>query len=288
MSTAFETITSIRADVQHSKQLGNGKLTHDAPSVPLELLFQGRVMPMTGGSNVKEHRPTAKERAARVKHDKLNPYADKGRKSRRATGQATCEALFTFGERFDDEFIGPRKREDGFSRTIALRYLTKRMVFRPRGNAKGKEDAPTTVKARKTSSSRHSTAFYVASDIEDIIQDAFILYMTGRKETGEKLYNSGNRLHDTCNACRDAKNAFTRRQWKERKRLDILAAKMKAREDKERSKANRVYDAELEQLLDAVRTHGTNNATELASILGTYPMDISRRFARIRARVERS
>lgn len=278
MSTAFETITSIRADVQHSKQLGNGKLTHDAPSVPLELLFQGRVMPMTGGSNVKEHRPTAKERAARVKHDKLNPYADKGRKSRRATGQATCEPLFTMGER----------DTDGFSRTIALRYLTKRMVFRPRGNAKGKEDAPITVKARKTSSSRHSTAFYVASDIEDIIQDAFVLYMTGCKETGEKLYNSGNRLHDTCNACRDAKNAFTRRQWKERKRLDILAAKMKAREDKERSKANRVYDAELEQLLDAVRTHGTNNAAELALILGTYPMDISRRFARIRARVERS
>ncbi len=255
---------------------------------------------------------TAKEKKAAREHDKKNPYLDgrlpkrddeiandiilkrnektgkmmkksNGAPKRKQLGAPTCEALFTMGE----------KETDGFSRTIALRYLCKRMVFAPRSNAKGKEAAPRKLKERKTSSSQHKTPLYIASDIEDIIQDAFLLWQEGRKQTGEKKYATGNKLHDTCDACRDARRNVMRAKHKEKKRIDILAARMKEREDKERGIAARFDNwldgkSELSELMDAAREHGTTNAIQLAEILKTYPMDISRRFARIRANAERA
>lgn len=197
--------------------------------------------------------------------------------SRKPNGRATCEPLFCMGER----------DEDGFSRTIALRYLTKRLVFAPSGNAKGKEEPSATLRGRKTSSSKHQTAFYLASDIEDIIQEAFILFMTAHKETGEKKYATGNKLHDTCNACRDARNAFQRAQWAERKRLDVLAVRMGLYEIRQRSIENRFYDEELEQLLEATRIHGATNGKELAVALGISAGELSKRQTRLRERCER-
>lgn len=254
---------------------------------------------------------TAKERKERAEHERANPYLDgklpkrddeiandiivkrnektgkmmrksNGAPKRKRLGEPTCEALFTKGE----------KETDGFSRTIALRYLCKRMVFAPRSNAKGKAAAPAKQRERKTSSSRHAVPLYIASDIEDIIQDAYILWQEGRKLTGEKKYATGNRMHDTCDACRDARRNVMRTKHTEKKRIDVLAARLKQREDKARG-IEAQYDnwldgkSELAELMDAVREHGTENAVELAAALGTYPMDISRRFARIRANAER-
>ena len=220
---------------------------------------------------------TAKERKARLRAERANPFLDGGRKERKPTGKATCEPLFTFGER----------ETDGFSRTIALRYLSKRMVYSPRSVVKGKETAPVAgkVKASKGSSSQAKIAFYRASDIEDTIQEAFILFHLacefrthgtlpdgfGEREAKQIVRiarnHSGNRLYDTCYACREAKNNMTRARFAERKRLDILAARMKAREDAERGAANRFYDDELEELLTLARTHGTHDARELAPLM---------------------
>jgi hypothetical protein len=224
-----------------------------------------------------EAKETAKERKERLRAERANPFLDGGRKERKPTGKATCEPLFTFGER----------ETDGFSRTIALRYLSKRMVYSPRSVAKGKETAPVAgkVKASKGSSSQAKVAFYRASDIEDTIQEAFILYHLacefrksgtlpdgfGEREAKQVIRiaanHSGNRLFDTCYSCREAKNNMTRARHAERKRLNVLAARMKAREDKERSQANRFYDAELEELLTLAREHGTANAKELAPLM---------------------
>ncbi len=250
---------------------------------------------------------TNAERKERIAHEKAHPFLD-GAKVKRADdiandiilkrnektgkmmrksngakvskkprGQATCEALFCHGEREDDSF----------SRTIALRYLTKRLIFSPRSSATGKEDAPATLKARKTSSSKHQTAFFVASDIEDIIQEAFILWATGTREDGAKKYATGNKLFDTCNAVRDARNAFQRRKWAEAKRLDILKMRMQAREDKERGYANRFYDAELDALTEAMREHGASNQRELADALGISAGELCKRLGRLRERAER-
>lgn len=252
-------------------------------------------------------------------------YADAEKKTRdskgeyRPTGKATCEALFCHGE----------KDEDGFSRTIALRYLSKRMVFQPKSNAKGIDapegtsPLPKTARAAKTSSSRHNFAFYVASDIEDTIQEAATLYrMAVLVNAGKDSWTAseaatiaeldkkerkrieriarnleGNRLHDTCAVCQQAKQVLTRARHAERKRIALvdnkgrkttfgLVAMMRAhrQETQERSKANVIadYGPELQELMDAVTMHGTENIKQLAEVLGTYPMDISRRFARIR------
>jgi len=229
---------------------------------------------------------TAKERKARLRAERANPFLDGGRKERKPTGKATCEPLFTFGER----------ETDGFSRTIALRYLSKRMVYSPRAVAKGKETAPVAgkVKASKGSSSQAKLAFYRAGDIEDTIQDAFILWHlacefrangtlpdgTGEREAKQIVRiarnHSGNRLFDTCYVCREAKNNMTRARHAERKRLNVLAARMKAREDAERSAGNRFYDDELEQLLSLAREHGTHDAKELAPLMTRTLADGSR------------
>jgi len=258
-----------------------------------------------------EAKETAKERKARLASERANPFLDGNsrvklsddiandiilkrnamtgkivRKSngtkpvKKPMGRATCEPLFTMGER----------DTDGFSRTIALRYLSKRMVYSPIAVAKGKEDAPVAgkVKASKGSSSQAKIAFYRASDIEDTIQEGFILWHLacefrksgtlpdgiGEREAKQLIRiakmqdeSKGNRLYDTTYAVREAKNNLTRARHAERKRLDVLAMKMQAREDKERSQANRFYDAELEELLTLAREHGTANAKELAPLM---------------------
>ena len=206
-----------------------------------------------------------------------------GSSLKRKPNLVTCEPLFTHGE----------KSEDGFSRTIALRYLSKRMVFHPRSPSEGKENAPTKLKDRKTSSSRHHTAFYVASDIEDLIQDAFVLWSTELTKEGKSPYRSGNTLHDICNACKRARNLFMRAKHKAAKRLDMLKLRMQSREDKERGYAAR-YDAwldgvsELDTLCQAIREHGASNQRELANALGISAGELCKRLQRLRARTERA
>ena len=198
--------------------------------------------------------------------------------ARKPMGQATCEPLFCAGER----------ETDGFSRTMAIRYLSKRMVFSPRAVAEGKENGPEAghVKASKGSSSQAKIAFYRASDIEDTVQEAYILWHVacefrkgGELPTDERAAkqiqriarmqeeSKGNRLYDTCYVCREAKNNMTRARHAERKRLNVLAARMVARENAERGHANRFYDDELEQLLALARQHGTTDAKTLATLM---------------------
>ena len=257
-------------------------------------------------------------------------YADAGKKTKngkgeyRPTGAAACEKLFLVGE----------KEEDGFSRTIALRYLQKRMVFSPKTNTKsvktqdGAAVLPKTLKARKTSSSRHNVAFYLACDIEDTIQEAFTLYtlasltLAGREHWTEKQAaqmaaltaselktvetlarnRDGNRLHDTCAACQRAKNLLTRARHAEKKRLAVIdpitgkkttfgirAAMLAARMEREQHNAvNATYDDEVEEYLEAARVHGYSDQKTLASVLGISTGELSKRLGRLRERLERA
>ncbi len=249
-------------------------------------------------------------------------YADNGRKSLdskgeyRPTGAATCEALFTQGE----------KEEDGFSRTIALRYLQKRMVFSPKSNAKGKEKATVSLKRGRTSSAKHATSFYNASDIEDTIQEAAAFYRLTvlikkgkdswteseaavidalpkeERNTVERLARAqdGNRLHDTTSACQQARQLMMRKRYNERKRVAEfgpdgkrttygLMAMVRAhrQETMERSRANRFYDAELDSLLAAVQVHGYESQKLLAVVLDISAGELCKRLARLRERCER-
>lgn len=219
----------------------------------------------------------------------------------------TCSPLFCRGE----------KEEDGFSRTIALKYLAKRVIFAPKSNAKGfdgkEESEPTKLRDRKTSSSQAKLSLYLATDIEDTIQEAFSLYqmaslvLSGRDAWTEKQAarmddlskqelqtvtylakkRTGNRAWDTFAACQRAKNLMTRARHKERKRLNVLAMRMQAREDKARSAANRFYDAELDTLLSAVATHGYENQKKLAEVLHVRPDVLSRQLTALRTRLEK-
>jgi DNA-directed RNA polymerase specialized sigma24 family protein len=285
-TTQYASLSAAKEDARNTLRLGNGKLSHDAPSVPLKLLYQGRIFPLVGKDSGQRETPlTQEERKARIEHDKMHPYKDSGKKTKdgkgnyRPTGQATCEALFTRGE----------KLTDGFSRTIALRYLSKRMVF-TRGKAKGQEDAPSTLRQAKTSSSRHANAFYMASDVEDMVQEAFLIFSghgTTRKGKPLNFLVTGNRFFDTCNACRAAMNLESGKRNAERKKLDVLAAKIYVRQIRERSKENKFYDEELEQLLDAARIHGITQQNEIALTLGIAPSEVNRRIMKLRARVQR-
>jgi len=226
----------------------------------------------------------------------------------------TCAPLFCRGE----------KEEDGFSRTIALKYLAKRVIFAPKSNAKGYDAArekataePTKLRDRKTSSSQAKLSLYLASDIEDTIQEAFSLYQmatlfkagrdtwtTGQWERMEALskselktvatlakHRTGNVAYDTFAACQRAKNLMTRARHKERKRLDVLAMRMQSREDKERGLQARFDNwldgkSELDTLLNAVVEHGYENQKKLAEVLGLRPDILCRKLGALRARLE--
>lgn len=185
------------------------------------------------------------------------------------------------------------KLTDGFSRTIATRYLSKRMVYAPRGVAKGKEAAPKTVRERKTSSAKHSPPMYLASDVEDIIQDAFVIYLTESTPTKWKYKRVGNRMQDTCNACRIAYTLFRRERHKSKLDgspvdyyADLEARGHTSGRVSDRSRENAHYDDELEQLLVAAREHGIDNQKELAEALGLSQMQLSRQLEKLRQRIK--
>jgi hypothetical protein len=177
---------------------------------------------------------------------------------------------------------------------------------------------PTKLKDRKTSSSQAKLSLYLASDIEDTIQEAFSLYQmaslhiagrdswtTKQTERMDSLskqeaqtvatlakHRTGNRAWDTFAACQRAKNLMTRARQKERRRLNVLAMRMKAREDKERGLRSRFdswFDGahELDALLDAVAKHGYENQKKLAEVLGIRPDVLCRQLASLRMRLER-
>ncbi len=203
-------------------------------------------------------------------------FLDKGSKLKRPTGP--CEKLFLRGER----------KSDGFSRTIALRYLQRRMVFNTTGHAKGKADPANTVRGSKTSSSKHSPAFASASDIEDVINDAYVLFLSG------EITLSGNKLRDTCNCCRRARTTLMR--GRHRDRIEFVAdyaADLDANGHRPgamsaRDIANRFYtddsDPELTALMLHVREHGFADQKTLAAQLGVSEWKLGRQLAQLEAR----
>lgn len=253
-----------------------------APPVPLRLLYRGRIKPIDATSANEEKvlafkcqcgkgllrrkasRKPCKACGGTVERAERR-YAELGNKNR-----VTCEALFCHGD----------KETDGFSRTIAVRYLSKRMVYAPRGNAKGQENAPKVVRDRKVSSARHSQPWFAASDVEDLVSEAY-LWFAGANVTGKgrKLALTGNRLHDTCNACRRAMTYYTRAKQTERKALDVMEYAAVLRENGERSKRSLVYD---ERLVELIKQEGTANQFTLAKALHVNQATVSRLFAKLR------
>lgn len=143
--------------------------------------------------------------------------AERGNKNR-----VTCPALFTYGE----------SEKDGFSRTIALRYLTKKIVY-GQGRGKGKaSDSVKTQNGEKASSSQHSPKWCAAHEIEDICQEAFIIYWEQRA-TG-KLHNDT--FRDTTRACRTALTLALRAR--QRANVDTIHYEARQAMVKERSKEN--------------------------------------------------
>lgn len=248
-----------------------------APVVPLHLLYRGRVLPVgrepSQQVSVPTHKCSCDHGLTRRKPSK-RPCKTCGGKVVRAEckpldskkQRITCEPLFCLGD----------GEQQGFSRTIAIRYLSKRMVYAPKGNAKGHEDAPLTVKARKTSSSRHAMPWFHASDVEDLVQEAFTIWAMGA------IKRTGNRLIDTCNACRRAHTTLTRQRQRERKALDVVAYSSQTAEHAERSKRNRTWDDDVEALLSVARLHGCYDQRQLAEALGISEGEVSKRLSRIR------
>lgn len=175
--------------------------------------------------------------------DQREKPAERGNKNR-----VTCPALFTHGE----------TDKDGFSRTIALRYLTKRIVYAS-GRSKGKAETKTQNEG-KASSSQHSPKWCAAHEIEDIAQNAFIIYWEQRAEG--KLHNDT--LRDTTRACRTALTLALRAR--QRANMDTIQYSARQNMIAERSKAN----ATLKDLpcLAQELVNAASQATELRGATG--------------------
>jgi len=265
-------------------------------------LLWERNNPYLDGNSVRL-RPVSLTRAVRTE-EKLSakkPLDTKG--NYKSSGKATCEPLFLAGE----------KEQDGFSRTIAYRYLSKRVVFAPRSRATGTQDAPETQKGHG-SSSAHIVPFFGACDIEDMIQEGYLLYHVARLLTqdagtltqGQRMQLDnmtkrelrrvtrisrvlrGNRLADTCYCVREAKAKLIWERRKNANKLNVLAQRIASRETQERSILNRQYDDSLASLLTVAREHGTHSSKELATALGIPQSTLSERLTAIREKTEQA
>ncbi len=276
---------------------------------------------MREGTGRREETLTKEEKKARAEREREFPFLDGNKVKLRngetlsakkqldtkgkykPSGRATCEALFLAGE----------KEQDGYSRTIALRYLSKRVVFAPRSRAQGEQDAPEKMKGNG-SSSAHIIPFFGANDIEDMIQEGFTLFHTARlltQDAGtltqtqaarialltkrerkqlERIARNmkGNRLNDTCYCAREAKANLTWARRKDANKLNVLAARIASRETQERSILNKQYDDSLVPLLNAAREHGTQTSKELAIALGIPQSTLCERLKAIREKTERA
>lgn len=209
----------------------------------------------------------------------------------------------------DRLFCVDDKETDPFSRTIAVRYLASRMVFLRRSNAKGKkivDGKPVgTQRSNKTSSAQHDAkvssnakhyeaskaSAFRASDVEDVVNDAWIIFKTGGsiavvdgKESVWKLTLTGNRAWDTMNACRMALQRWQRTTY--RQTMDIVQVHRQDDEDRERGDINVILRADdVAKMLDVVRVTGDAKQEDIARCLGVSQQAVSKRFAQLRRRI---
>lgn len=209
----------------------------------------------------------------------------------------------------DRLFCVDDKETDPFSRTIAVRYLAGRMVFLRRSNAKGKkivDGKPVgTQRSNKTSSAQHDAkvssnakhyeaskaSAFRASDVEDVVNDAWIIFKTGEsiavvdgKESVWKLTLTGNRAWDAMNACRMALQRWQRTTY--RQTMDIVQVHRQDDEDRERGDINVILRADdVAKMLDVVRVTGDAKQEDIARCLGVSQQAVSKRFAQLRRRI---
>lgn len=219
------------------------------------------------------------------------------------------------------------KETDSFSRTMALKYLAKRMVHAKRSNAKavgrplvdaasllgsqqsgpikaskalpmGKEPKRTgkassaSHDAKVSSNAKHykqaKASAFCASDVEDVVNDAWVVFTTGESIGVDgkvwKLTLTGNRLHDTCNACRLALQRWQRETYKQT--LDIVHYEYQERQNDYRGDINVILRAEdVQRMLDVVRVTGSVEQATIAKALGISQPAVSKRFAQLRRRI---
>lgn len=218
--------------------------------------------------------------------------------------RVTCEPLFCAGQH----------EADGFDRKIAVRYLASRMVFRASSNAKGvsrgiaggtqlhspssygpnmpastanvtgKAPEPDSLRKRKTSSAKHDRPWFHASDVEDMVQEAWLTYQTGLVCGDWKFSKVGDVTKDTRNACRNVMSYITRERYRERKAINVLSFKLRQRDVTERNKRSLTWDSEVEQLVDLIREEGTNDLAAIGLRLGITKMGVCKRLKRLRER----
>lgn len=282
---SIDNLHSAIKDAQHSRKQGDG---HSGPTSrltdkQLTILGVGRTLPIECdapthetpvlmfkcGCNAGLTRRKYSRKPCRACGEMVvraeRPFAERGNRDR-----VTCPALFCAGD----------SEAQGFSRTIAVRYLSKRMVYAPRSNAKGREDAPAMVHARKVSSARHAMPFFLASDIEDLVNDAYLIWST-------ELTRTGDRLKDSCNAARRAHTRLQRLRFKNGKAMDAAAYNAALTENRQRSSRNVTWDDTTEAMLAVIRQEGTADQTILAAALGISQQAVSKRLAKLRERILR-
>lgn len=247
---------------------------------------------------------------------KKNKELDAVKHNAAARNRITNERLFCKGE----------TATDPFSRTIALRYLAKRMVFARRSNSKGSgrqladaagllastEHGPTlpsgarplgkekptrkgssaTHDAKVSSNSKHykqaKASAFCAGDVEDVINEAWLIFKTGESVGMDgstwKLTLTGNRLHDTCNACRMAIQRWQRETYKQTVDLVHYARyEDKLRDDGDMNVILRSED--VQRMIDVIRIEGHTEQATIAKYLGVSQQAISKRFAQLRRRI---
>ena len=246
-------------------------------------------------SVIEEYAEIAKVKMGRV----LGADSEKGTKQTKQ--RITCRALFC------------RDDKDSFSRSIAINYLAKRMVFSPKSNATGKKepgqvtfrkadgvqvkerskDGLGTLKSRKTSSNRHAMPMCMATDIEDIVNEAYLIHSTDGVHGGWLFRKTGNTLIDTVRACRMAHLQWQRAEFKRRQAIETVAYKadLEARghtigKMNERSRLTAALGKDFDSLVQVVEREGTAEQIVLAKSLGISQATVSRRLQGLRTMSE--
>lgn len=250
---------------------------------------------MKADSVVEEYAEIAKVKMPSI----LGADAEKG--TRQTKQRITCRQLFCAND------------TDLFSRSIAVNYLAKRMVYSPKSNATGKKEKGTvvyrpvvgqpqptlvherskdglgTLKSRKTSSNRHAMPMCMATDIEDIVNEAYLIHLTDGAHGGWTFRKTGNRLIDTVRACRMAHLQWQRAEFKRRSALEVVAYKadLEARghtigKTNERSALTVRLGKDFDSLLSAVEREGSAEQKDLAVALGVSQATVSRKLASLR------
>lgn len=233
--------TEVAISEQEEKPFAYARLSN------IGLYYQGRVK--------MDKEAPSKPIEPRVEDKK--PYAERGNKDK-----TTNRALFCNGQR----------EIDGFKRDLALNYLYKRMVrFAGWGKGKGEKDV-----GKRVSSSAHHDYLARRASVEDVAQEAFILFWKYRRANRDIALDASKL---TVQCCRFAMCDWSKRERKLgniKGKAYVRMAKEEARNICRRNAPRLPEDETTVKVLDVVRERGRVDKAQIAYVLGVHRNEIPR------------